>query len=167
MPNLRVQIPPALLCDAIHKCNFRQIFGKTPRNKEIIMRDKILFLIIGILITSLTISIVKFPTNLNADENIKTFESVKIKGSLTIGEGENQILLKSNNDRCDILILSKESAVSISAKPDTSTLLLLGDIKELEGNLKGIMLNSDVSTNKHDAFIRIKDDKGEKYLNSK
>ena len=131
------------------------------------MRDKIIYLVLGIIIASLSISIAKINTpNIEADDGEQIFESVTIKGKLTIGEGQNQIILQSKDDGCQVIVIAERSGVAIIANPDHASLLVS---KELgDKNLIGILLNSlKTEGGNHDTIIRLKDGKGEKTIETR
>ena len=128
------------------------------------MKDKIVYLVIGILITTIITLLVNNTNNLNADNyNDATFDRIIIKGSLTVGEGENKITLKNKRDESQIIIQSKDTAIIISAKPNDSNIILTPDHTERE-KINVSMLTSKILNGKPTSFITLMDGNGVKQI---
>lgn len=68
------------------------------------------------------------------------FENVIIKGTLTVGEGENKIILK-NDGKSEIIIQSRKTGISISSSPKDAHILLIPDASNKD-DLDAIMISA-------------------------
>lgn len=128
------------------------------------MKDKIVYLVIGILIAVIIMLTVVKTSNLTAqnqftNENTKVFDNVVIKGKLYVGVGKNRIVLQTD-DASNIILESQGSVVSIVANPETSSILITSDIVDHKAGLELITTNQK-------SLISMKDVKGIKYIETK
>ncbi|MYA55960.1 hypothetical protein F4X88_06685 [Candidatus Poribacteria bacterium] len=136
------------------------------------MKDKIVYLIIGMLTATIIMLIAGKTDNLTAEglnitpQNTTAFDNVVIKGTLVVGEGKNQIFLHNDKDGSHVIISSQDSVISITAHPEKSNILITPDIYDSRQHGINLITGRIDPKSNRDTFIRIKDVKGQNTIGS-
>lgn len=126
------------------------------------MKDKIVYLVIGLLIATILMLLVNNTNNLTADNHSQaSFDEVLIRGILIIGEGENKIVLRSTREKNDIILKSKDSYVGITSKPNESTIVITADL--MDNRDIGVVLSSNKENNPN-STIGLSDIEGKRVI---
>lgn len=133
------------------------------------MKDKIVYLIIGLLIIIAIALFTSNSDNLTADNHTlnlgdATFDNVVIKGTLTVGEGSKKITLTTDDKESKIIIQASDTVISISANDTQSVILLTPDA--LRKDINGVGITSMEKGNKISSDITIIDTDGIKQIGS-
>lgn len=133
------------------------------------MKDKIAYIIIGILVIVIIITITDRVSNPEAQTNTQVFENVIIRGKLSITDGDNTITLENRNDASNIVINSKGHTIMLSAKKDNAIVILSDDLThkgKLLGLPKGISLftSEDKNSKNSSSVIYLSDDNGKNLI---
>ncbi|MCY4404624.1 MAG: hypothetical protein OXD54_18815 [Candidatus Poribacteria bacterium] len=134
------------------------------------MKDRIVFFGLGVLISTLAVIAINVSNqSAHSREEISVFDSVIIKGQLlvegqlSVGDGENQILLKNTNDGSNIILKSNDSSVSIVTNKQHSAIIITPNIEDFKNN--GASLISGKRANgTTDTYFRLADDDGLKII---
>lgn len=132
------------------------------------MRNKIVYIILGILVIIATVIITDAVNNPVAQQDTQVFNNVLIRGKLVIENGDNRIILENKNGKSNIILDTKGYGIFLSAEKENATVVLTNNQK---GNLKlpkGVALHTTKSpaTGKINSLIYVSDDEGIKFSES-
>lgn len=127
------------------------------------MKDKITYLVAGLLIATIIMLIANKTSSVIAHNENEVFNNLVIKGTLTVGEGNNKIILK-NDSNSEIIIQSNKTAISIKASPNESVIVLIPDITETKNMDRRIPSSIGIISEKNNGItksdITVVDSKG-------
>lgn len=135
------------------------------------MKDKIVFIILGILVIAITIVITDRFNEPVAQTDTQTFENIVIRGKLTISDrnGNSGIVLENKDGECNIIMATKGCSIMFNAKKENSIVILSSDFnfKDSVGMPKGLTLfTSQDIKGKEKSIIYLSDDEGKQILES-
>ena len=132
------------------------------------MKNKIVFIILGIFVIIATVIITDAVNNPVAQQDTQVFNNVLIRGKLVIENGDNKITLENKDGKSNIILDTKGYGIALSAEEDNAIIILT---THQNGNLKlpkGVALNTTKgkATGKINSLMYISDDDGLKLLES-
>ena len=130
------------------------------------MKDRIVFFTIGAVVVMLSFFIANMVNESKpVEDKNPTFETVKIMGTLTIGNKDSYIILQSKENESNLLIDSKGSSVLITTRPDESSIMLSKEIGEFI-NIGALLQSEQRPYGKSESSLVIKDTNGQNVIRS-
>ncbi len=132
------------------------------------MKDKITYLVIGLLIAFSIMLQINNPKNSNADNESAielgngTLNNLIIRGTLTVGEGNSKITLENRNGNSTVIIQSNDTTVTLQARPDEAIVHLTPRI--LAERINGIGLTASEKDYKISSNMLLIDSEGIKKI---
>ena len=132
------------------------------------MRNKIVYIILGILVIITAVIITDAVNNPVAQQDTQVFNNVLIRGKLVIENGDNRITLENKDGKSNIILDSKGYGIALTAQEDTAIVILTTHQDGIMNLPKGIALSAikDKKTGKIKSLMYISDDEGMKYSQS-
>ena len=132
------------------------------------MRNKIVFIILGVLVIIATVIITDAVNNPVAQQDTQVFNNVLIRGALVIENGDNKITLDNKGGKSNIILDAKGYAIVLTADKTNATVAItngkLGRLKLPEG--VGLHATENQATKKMTSLIYVSDDEGIEFLES-